>query len=165
MIDKMKSHLRKDGERINSALLRATAEKEGGGKELSELKAQFPKALARCYLGEIPQGEVIFLRRRMAQLQRFLDEFPSLYDELTTNQIKSQSKGRAEGIQTAHLERAARQYDSLKTELEEHYTADRESDFLLYARELASELGEDIITEAKAFLESIKYGRGKPNGN
>lgn len=156
MTQKLRSHFRKNGERITSALATATEEKDKAEKELAELKAQLPRILASYYLGDLPQGKLVFVRRRIRQLKVFLEEFPSLFEELTVIQSRQQTKGRLEAIRIDHLERTARRFEFLKAQLEHHRSPDLENEFLLYAKELAAELGEDVIAEAKAFLESCQ---------
>ena len=144
-IKNMKDDLKRKADLINEAIIKARADMEQSKKELADLESQVPKLLALHYLGGIQKSEITKMRKRRSELREFLEEYvylsSGLRDQLTSLSGKAMSLDQ--------LERQAKRYEFLKTELQRGYSAHLANEFLGVGREM------ECTDDAKTFLESI----------
>ncbi len=145
-IKNMKDDLKQKADIINEAIIKARADMEQGKKALADLESQIPRLLALHYLGSLQKSEITKMRKHRSELREFLDEYPFLSTGLG-DQLTSLS-GKAMSLD--HLERQAKRYEFLKTELQKGYWAHLANELVNLAREL------DCVSDADSFLCSLK---------
>ena len=145
-IKNTKDDLKRRADLINEAIIRARTEMAQGKKELSDLESKVPKILAPHYLGVIRKSEITNVEKRRAELGEFLDGYPFLSAGLR-DQLTSLS-GKA--MPPDQLERQAKKYKFLKTELQWGHRAHLENELMGLAYE------HGCLDDARRVLDSFK---------
>jgi hypothetical protein len=128
----MKDDLRLKSDLINEGIVRGTVEMEQSKKELADLESQVPKLLALRYLGVIQKSEIAKARKRRPELPEFFQEYPFLWEGLRDQLISLGGMP----MSLDQLERQAKRYEFLKTELQKDHQAHLGNELMGLGKEL-----------------------------